>query len=184
MADFDDIHYIHLIKNGDINAFTYIVRRYQGMVYNIVCKIVLNKTEAEDITQDIFIKVFRSLDKFRAESGFSTWLYRIAYNTAITQLRKTKRQNIVIDEKAETLPDIEISENIENITTEEQLQYLDIVLKKLAPEDAMLISLFYMNNHSIDEISKITELSQSNIKVKLYRIRKFMNFEINKLMLQ
>jgi len=184
MTDFDDIHYIRLVRNGDTNAFAYIVRRYQRMVFTIVSKIVSNINEAEDITQEIFIKIFQSLDKFREESGFSTWLYRIAYNTTISHIRKSKKVYMVIDDKIEALPDREIADNIHIISPEEQLYYLDIVLKKLSPDDAMLISLYYMNNHSIEEISKITDLSQSNVKVKLHRIRKYMNFEINKLIHQ
>ena len=181
MTDFDDLHYIRLVTNGDTNAFVHIVRRYQKMVFTIICKIVTDTVEAEDITQDVFIKVFQSLDKFREESEFSTWLYRIAYNTAISEVRKIKKEFTSFDDKTINISDEDISDNIDNISTKERLEYLDIVLKMLNPDDALLITLFYLNNHSIEEISKIANLSQSNVKVKLHRIRKFMNFEINKL---
>lgn len=81
MADFDDIYYVRRIKDGHTDAFVHIVRRYQRMVFTIVSKIVSRKVEAEDITQEVFIKAFQSLNKFREESEFATWLYRIAYNT-------------------------------------------------------------------------------------------------------
>lgn len=184
MTEFDDIHYINCIRNGEVNAFVHIVRRYQRMIYTIVAKIVNNNTDAEDIVQEIFIKVYQSLDKFRGDAGFSTWLYRIAYNTAITEIRKSQKVIAVEDSYLSTVSDLEISDSIDDINTEERLLYLDQVLKMLPAEEAMLITMFYLNNHSIQEIGTITGLSLSNVKVKLHRIRKFMNFEINKLISQ
>ncbi|MBK5721893.1 sigma-70 family RNA polymerase sigma factor [Dysgonomonas sp. Marseille-P4677] len=184
MADFDDIYYIRQIKNGKVDAFVYIVRRYQRMVFTIVNKIVSRSVEAEDITQEVFIKVFQSLDKFREESEFATWLYRVAYNTTISELRKRKHEFIAIDDRFDNLPDESIFETIDELNHEDRLAYLDIVLKRLSPDDALLISMFYMNDQSIQQISEITNNSVANVKVKLHRIRKFMNFEINKLIRQ
>ncbi len=184
MTNFDDIHYVRLIKNGDTNAFVHIVRRYQRMVFTIVNKIVSHTQDAEDITQEIFIKIYQSLDKFRGDSEFSTWLYRIAYNTAVTEVRKTKREFVSFEDMAEKIPDGEIADHIEESSTEQRLQYLDLVLNQLNPEDAFLITLFYLNNESVQDISLISNLSASNVKVKLHRIRKFMNSEINKLISQ
>ena len=81
---------IKRVKAGEIRAFSAIVSNYQKMVFTIVLKIVENREDAEDITQEIFIKVYKSLDKFKEESEFSTWLYRIAYNTTITEIRKKR----------------------------------------------------------------------------------------------
>lgn len=181
MTNFDDIHYLRLIKEGNTNAFVYIVRRYQRMVFTIVSKIVTNTEDAEDITQEVFIKIYQSLPKFRGDSEFSTWLYRIAYNTAITEVRKSKKEFLSFDDMAEKIPDAEISDDWDELHKTERLEYLDVVLKMLNPEDALLITLFYLNNHSVQEISTICNLSQPNVKVKLHRIRKFMNSEINKL---
>lgn len=182
MTSFDDIHYVRLIKQGNTNAFVHIVHRYQRMVFTIVNKIVSNTNDAEDITQEIFIKIYQSLNKFRGDSEFSTWLYRIAYNTAITEVRKTKREFVSFEDMAEKVPDHDIEDRIEDSNTEERLQYLDLVLKQLNTDDAFLITLFYLNNQSMQEISEISGLSLSNVKVKLHRIRKFMNSEINKLL--
>ena len=184
MAEFDDIYYIRRIKGGHINDFVHIVRRYQRMVFTIVCKIVIRREDAEDITQEVFIKIFQSLDKFREESGFSTWLYRITYNTTISELRKRKYEFTAIEDSFANIPDENPVGNIDEVKTEDKLAYLDIVLRKLPPDDALLITMFYMNNHSIQDISNITNNRVANIKVKLHRIRKFMNFEINKLIQQ
>lgn len=181
MAELDDIYYINLIRGGDTNAFVYLVRRYQRMIFTIVAKIVNNTNDAEDITQEIFIKVFQSLDKFRGDAGFSTWLYRIAYNTAISEIRKNKSIHTSFEDHLSAVGEEVLSDAIDDISTEERLRYLDEVLKMLPPEDVLLISLFYLNDHSVQDISVITGLGVSNVKVRLHRIRKFMNFEINKL---
>ncbi|MDR1883303.1 MAG: sigma-70 family RNA polymerase sigma factor [Prevotella sp.] len=181
MADLDDIYYIRRIREGYTDAFAHIVRRYQRMVFTIVGKIVFSRADAEDITQEVFIKVFQSLDKFREESEFVTWLYRIAYNTAISELRKRKHEFAVVKDDFANMADNDIADTIDEISVEDKLRYLDIVLKKLPPGDALLITLFYMNDLSIQHISEITNNSVANVKVKLHRIRKFMNFEINKL---
>jgi len=181
MADFDDIYYVRRTKAGHTDAFVHIVRRYERMVLTIVSKIVPRRVEAEDITQEVFIKAFQSLDKFREESGFATWLYRIAYNATISELRKRKHEFTAIEDNFANIPDDEISDYIDEISIEEKLHYLDLVLKKLPPDDALLITMFYLNDHSIQDISLITGNSTANVKVKLHRIRKFMNFEINKL---
>ncbi|MDR2955899.1 MAG: sigma-70 family RNA polymerase sigma factor [Prevotella sp.] len=184
MADFDDLYYIRLIKDGHTDAFAHIVRRYQRMVFTIVGKIVASNVETEDIVQEIFIKVFQSLDKFREDSGFATWLYRISYNTTISELRKRKYEFSAIEDNWANIPDDNISDEIDEISLEDKLNYLNMVLKMMPADDALLITMFYMNNHTIQDISVITGHSVSNVKVKLHRIRKFMNFEINKLIQQ
>ena len=184
MADFDDIYYIRQIKNGQTEAFVHIIRRYQRMVFTIVSKIVSRREDAEDIVQEVFIKVYQTIDKFREESGFSTWLYSIAYNTTISELRKRRYEFCAIEDNLANIPDDDISDKIDEISNQDKLKFLDIVLKGLPPDDALLVTMFYLNNQSVNEISIITGKSESNVKVKLHRIRKVMNFEINKLMQQ
>ncbi|NDV77607.1 RNA polymerase sigma factor [Dysgonomonas sp. 511] len=184
MTDFNDILHVRRVIDGHTNDFVYIVRRYEKMVFTIVNKIVANRTEAEDITQEVFIKVFKSLDKFREESSFATWLYRIAYNVTISELRKRKFHFATLEDNSANIPDDDTSYNTGETSKEELLKYLDIILKKLPPGDALLITMYYMNNQSMQEIADITGLSVSNAKIKLYRIRKIMNFELNKLIQQ
>jgi RNA polymerase sigma-70 factor (ECF subfamily) len=182
MVKADIQYYIERVKAGDFRAFSHIVSEYQKMIFTIVFKIIDNREDAEDITQEIFIKVFKSLDSFKEESGFSTWLYRIAYNTTLSEIRKRKIVFASFDNDFSNLEDEEINENIENFATEERILYLEQALKTLPAEDALLITMFYLDNQSIDEISRISDLSQANVKVKLHRIRKKLAMEINKLM--
>ena len=177
MKNVDDLYYIQQVKSGNIRAFADIVYKYQKMVLTIVLKIVENKEDAEDITQEVFIKVFKSLDQFKEEAEFSTWLYRIAYNTTLSELRKRKLSFTSIEDNL-----LVVSEQDVDFNTEKKLEHLDKALKLLAPDETFLITLYYLDGESIDKISKISGISVSNVKVKLYRIRKKLAVEIKKIM--
>jgi len=182
MADYDIQDSIKRVKAGDFSAFSRIVSDYRQMVFTIIFRIVNNREDAEDITQEVFIKVFKSMDSFKEEAEFSTWLYRIAYNTTLSEIRKRRIVFASLDDDFSALRDDAIDENIENLATEEKILCLEQALKTLPAEDALLITMFYSDNQSIEEISRISNLSQANVKVKLHRIRKKLAMEINKLM--
>ena len=177
----NDLFYIQRVKAGDIRAFSAIVLKYQKMVFTIVLKIVDNREDAEDIMQEIFVKAFKSLDRFKEESEFSTWLYRIAYNTTISELRKRKISFVPIDDNLN--PDNSPVTDEETLDVAEiKLQYLDEALKKLSPDEIFLVTLYYYKEQSIEAISEVSNLSVANVKVKLHRIRKKLAFEINRLL--
>jgi len=181
MKNDNDLFYIRKIKAGDYQAFSAIVSKYQNMVFTIVLKIVENREDAEDITQEIFIKVFKSIQQFREDSEFSTWLYRIAYNTTLSELRKRKLFFTSIDDSFITINGSFTDENEEE-ETEIKLQYLDKAMKRLPPDEIFLLTLHYMDGQSVENISRINNLTVSNVKVKLHRIRKKLAIEMNKLM--
>ena len=181
MKNPDGVFYIKRVKAGDISAFFAIVSNYQKMVFTIVHKIVGNKEDAEDIMQEIFVKVYKSLDKFKEESEFSTWLYRIAYNTTISELRKRRISFISINDNLNAVNEV-INDEDEFNLNEIKLQYLDEVLKQLPPNEIFLVTLYYFREQSIEAISKISNLSVANVKVKLHRIRKKIALELNRLL--
>jgi RNA polymerase sigma-70 factor (ECF subfamily) len=176
-----DLFYIQKVKAGDFRSFSAIVSKYQNMVFTIVLKIVENREDAEDITQEIFIKVFKSIQQFREDAEFSTWLYRIAYNTTLSELRKRKLFFTSINDGLITINELFTDGNNEE-ETEIKLQYLDKAMKKLPPDEIFLLTLHYMNSRSVEDISNISNLTVSNVKVKLHRIRKKLAVEIQKLM--
>ena len=182
MVNSNHRNYIQRVKAGDFRAFSQIVSDYQQMVFTIVVRIVNNREDAEDICQEIFIKVFKSLDSFKEESEFSTWLYRIAYNTTLSEIRKRKMVFASFDDDLSTMKEEELNENMEELATEERIFYLEQALKTLPAEDALLITMFYLENQSIEAISRISNLSRANVKVKLHRIRKKLAIAINQLM--
>jgi RNA polymerase sigma-70 factor (ECF subfamily) len=150
------------------------------MVFTIVLKIIENREDAEDITQEIFIKVFKSIQQFREDSEFSTWLYRIAYNTTLSELRKRKLSFTSIDDSFIAVNEPFQEENEEE--TEIKLQYLDKAIQRLPPDEVFLLTLHYMDGQSVENISQITNLTVTNVKVKLHRIRKKLALELNKLL--
>jgi RNA polymerase sigma-70 factor (ECF subfamily) len=181
MKNDSDLFYIQKVKTGDIRSFSAIVSKYQNMVFTIVLKIVESKEDAEDIMQEIFIKVFKSLQQFREDAEFSTWLYRIAYNTTLSELRKRKLFFTSIDDVVISVNESFIEDNKEE-EIEIKLQYLDKALQKLLPDEIFLLTLHYMDGQSVENIGKISNLTVSNVKVKLHRIRKKLALEIQKLM--
>jgi len=179
----DDHTCIQKIQKGDNSAFAVLVDRYRDMVYTIIHRIVRNHEEAEEIAQDVFLKAFHSLNSFKGKSKFSTWLYRIAYNAAITRTRKKKIEMGALDEQLmENYTQDEINEDIYTLDTQEQKKFIDHVLSNLPEKEYLIITLYYKEECSIGEIAEITGLSESNVKVKLHRIRKKLYEDLDVLM--
>lgn len=88
-----DTELIERIGKGDNEALELLVSRYEGLVYNLAYRMLGNRDDAEDVLQDTFFNVIRSIDKFQSRSSFSTWLYRVATNAALTKLRKRSRRD-------------------------------------------------------------------------------------------
>ncbi|WP_251620189.1 RNA polymerase sigma factor [Odoribacter lunatus] len=173
MNKLDDTYYIEKILNGDIEYFSRLVERYSHRIYILIFKIVCRKEDAEEITQDVFLKTFQTLHRFKGDCRFSTWLYKIAYTTAISFTRKKKNEFLYIEESAiNNVADSVIDEVFNEADNSELLEKLERAMELLPFDERGLISLFYMENHSIEEIAQITSLTESNIKVKLHRIRK------------
>jgi len=168
-----DAYYIAKIQGGDTESFAVLLERYSQPVFSLIVKIVGNREDAEELTQDVFLKVFRSLPSFQGNSQFSTWLYRIAYNVAISATRKQRREWMAIDESMiENIAENEINDELEQLEKEERLCKLEQAVEQLSPDERALVSLFYMQEKSVDEIVTITGLNNSNVKTKLHRIRK------------
>ena len=175
----DDIHIIKEILGGKSEQFENILNRYSGQVFNLIAHIVPCKEDAEELTQDVFIKVFRLLSSFKEESSFSTWIYRIATNTALSAARKKKHATINIEDNAHgDIPDELLDEALDN-DSEEQLQRLSEAIDRLDAEERALITLYYMNERPIEEVATIMGLTQSNVKTKLYRTRKKLYLLLN-----
>lgn len=92
MSTMNDQHYIDRILQGETNLFAVLVDRYKDMIFTLSLKMVKNREEAEEAAQDTFIKVFNSLNKFKGDSKFSTWIYKISYNNCLDRLKKNKKK--------------------------------------------------------------------------------------------
>ncbi len=145
-------------------------------------RIVRSREDAEEIAQDVFVKAYQALPAFKKESKFSTWLYRIVYNSAISKIRKKNIETTDLNyDIVENYSEDDINEDLNRLDNNEQINVINTVLKKLNPEDYMLVTLYYFEEKSTEEISEIVNISQTNVKVKLYRIRKKLYTEIQRL---
>lgn len=170
MENKDDIYYIEKVISGQTNYFSYIVEKYQNIVFSIALKVLGNREDAEEMAQESFIKAYKSLHTFKGKAKFSTWLYRITYNNCISEVRKKKQHFMSTD-------DVQIKDeteemNLDGIPEENRAKYIQAALKKLPEDEYTLVMLYYFEDQSIEEVSSVAGLSQSNTKVKLHRARK------------
>jgi len=183
MSNNTDIELIKNIKRGDVAAFAQIIEKYQHMAFTLAKGIVKNKEEAEEVAQDAFVKAYKSLDKYKGDASFSTWLYRIVYNTAISKLRSRKPATKDLDSKDAVQFEADYAENnMHRLELQERKKVLKQALSKLKEDDAFILILYYYKEQSVEEICKATGLSVSNVKVKLHRGRKQMQKELNTLL--
>ena len=172
--------YIDKVLQGDTSAFAYLINKYKDMAYTVAIKIVKSHEDAEEVAQDSFLKAYEKLDSFKGNSKFSTWLYTIVYRNSITKIRKKNVATTDIDDYVmDNYSEGSEFPQIEAIKNGEQQKYVREAIDRLPEKDALLITLFYMNESSVEEIEQITNLTQSNIKVKLFRARKKLNTELS-----
>ncbi len=168
----DESSFIQLMRERDPGGLKGIMEIYKDYVYTLLHSMLRSSVDAEEAAQDTFIKVFRSIAQFNGSSKFSTWLYRIAYRTGLDYLKKRRRFES-IDAAAISEKYIAIdAEGLKSIQNAELTNYLHEALNKLKPEDAAIVRLFYLKELSLREIADVTTMSESNIKVRLFRARK------------
>jgi len=169
----NDQVYIDSILNGDTNAFAVLIDRYKDLVYTLTMRMMKHTEEAEEAAQDTFIKVYKSLNKFKGDSKFSTWIYRVAYNTCLDRLKKNKRQAYTVEINEYTEHQVKTLDNaLDQLEAKEREQSIQDCLALLPSEDSFLLTLYYFEELSLDEIGKIVGLKPNNVKVKLFRSRK------------
>ncbi|KRB54690.1 RNA polymerase sigma factor [Flavobacterium sp. Root186] len=172
MSTLNDQHYIDKILQGETNAFAILVDRYKDMIFTLALKMVKNREEAEEVSQDTFIKIYNSLNKFKGDSKFSTWIYKIAYNTCLDRLKKSKKEdlNISIDDFSSHLIKT-MNTALSALEDKERKQTIQNCLNLLPSEENFLLTLFYFEDQNLEEISKIMSINANNVKVKLFRSR-------------
>ena len=166
----EDLDAITMVQKGNTNAFSFLVNKYQDIVFSIALKVLKNREDAEEMAQESFIKAFRSLNSFQGKAKFSTWLYSITYNTCITHTRKKKP----VTSQIENLPlsDEESEESFAEFPEESKARCLEAALKQLPEEEYTMMVLYYYEDQSVEDLCHVTGLTESNVKVKLFRARK------------
>jgi RNA polymerase sigma-70 factor, ECF subfamily len=171
------------VLRGNTNAFKFIIKNTEGLVAQIIFKMIPNSEDRKDIAQDIYLKTFQKLGSFKFQSKLSTWIGKIAYNTCINHLEKKKLvllynnndDNESVDEALEILSnkiDQLNNETEELIFKKELSEILKTEIDKLSPVYKILITLYHNEELSYSEIAEITELPEGTVKNYLFRARK------------
>lgn len=168
----EERQWIAKILAGDTNCFSCFVTKYQHMAYTIAYRIMENREEAEEVVQDSFVKMYRALPDFQFGSKFSTWFYKIVYHTALTAQRRQSVFSGYEEARPEEITEQEVNSASGLLEREDRKAIILNVLKELSSDESLLLSLFYLEECSIEEIHQITDYMVSNIKVKLFRARK------------
>jgi RNA polymerase sigma-70 factor (ECF subfamily) len=172
-AELTDTEIIRRILQGEQALYAQLVQKYQQYVFTLVLRFTDNREDAEEISQDIFVKAYRSLADFRGDAKFSTWLYTIVRTSCITFLRKKKLDTTSIDNER-TLTQLENRESSFSANAIEQKSkhaMVNAAIRLLSPDDSQLITLFYKGEQTLEEIGRIMGLEPNTVKVKLHRAR-------------
>lgn len=154
-------------------AWESLVRRYEGRVYNFGLRLTGNESDALDLMQEVFIGVYKNLHRFRSESMFSTWLFRIAHNKAIDQARKNKPHldrslSDMGGDDALPLPLVEADHPLERLITNQQNAQVSALLHSLSWEQRLLIELKVFQSHTFEDIAELESISINTVKTRFY----------------
>lgn len=159
-------------QSGDVNAFEDLYREYASFVYNVSLKMMQNETEAKEVTQDVFLKVYSKLSSYRFESAFKTWLYRIAVNTALTRLREKQRVNKVrVYMEGEAEKGVEPFEENKSFLRRDDALEVERILEKIQPDHKLCLILRELEGLSYEEMSETLEIPLNTVRSRLKRAR-------------
>lgn len=171
MKNLTDIEIIDSIKRGNHSDYSLLIDKYKGKAFSMLKRMLRNENDAEEVLQDCFLKAFYGLNGFKKEAKFSTWFYRIVYNTALTKISGKKRK---IENEMSSLEDhFDLKSEYDfEITEKNDLdKFVNDMIEKLPARYAAVISMFYLEEMSCEEIATILAVTESNVKVMLHRSR-------------
>lgn len=166
-------HLIQKIVGGNSQAYGELVEHYKDLVFTLALRMMKHREEAEEVAQDTFIKAYKSLRSFKGDSKFSTWMYRITYNTCLDRIKSNKRKHQEIEINELTLNKLKSIDNaLDNMVDNEREKLVKQCVEALPSQESFMLTLYYYEDLSLDEISKIIDLPTNTIKVRLFRTRK------------
>ncbi len=171
MKNISDNEIIDSVLSGNGSDYSLIIERYKDRAFSLLSNMLKNKLDAEEALQDSFIKAFRSLNAFKKESKFSTWFYKIVYNTGLTVATNKKRKLQIQMNSIDDVYNLKDEDNETYAASENAKDYIIKMVDKLPVRNALVLILFYMDNLSLKEISEILNISLVNTKVLLHRSR-------------
>ena len=183
----NDTRLVERVCSGDLYAFQEIVERYKKKVYFIAYDIVGDHHEAEDVSQEVFIKMYRALERFRKDAKMSSWLYQITVNSAIDSIRKKKaRPRINVDD----IERVGLQERSFESTSPEanperravsslMQQHIELALHKITPQERAVFVMRHYNEFKIREIADVLDVSSGTVKSLLFRALKKLRKELS-----
>ncbi len=170
-----DEHLIEAIVAGNDAAFVQLVRRYKRKVFGLAARFARDADDLDDICQDIFIKIYENLGKFRADAPFEHWLSRVAVRTCYDALRRRKkeRHDVPLDSMHYEIADAAFDRNQ---AAEQARNLLEWGLGQLRPEERLVITLLELEEKSVKEVADLTGWSPSNVKVRAFRARQKLHY--------
>lgn len=179
----EDSFYIKKVLQGNLPSFAILVEKHKGMAYTLALRIAKNQEDAEEIAQDAFLKVYNSLSTFKQDAKFSTWLYKIIYNTALSRFRKKHIESYSMEEASYVDSAHEQEDDgLDILHHQERKLIISKAIGRLKEDEGVAMTLFYLNEFSIKEIEEITGFTSSNIKILLFRGRNNLLFELKKIL--
>lgn len=183
MNHLDDFKIIEQVLEGRQEAYAILIERYEQLVFTLALRMLKNREDAEEAAQDVFVKAFKALSKFKGESKFSTWIYRITYNKCLDMLARIKRQPAAADIEELTHMNLgEVETIVDKMELEERNAQIKKCIERLPEDEAFLITVYYFEDKSVNELVEIMGLTESNIKIKLYRARKRLFTMLNQIL--
>jgi RNA polymerase sigma factor, sigma-70 family len=178
IANQEEYSLIDRILAGEKDLYSVLVDRYKSYAYTIALKIVENKPEAEEAAQDAFIKAFHYLKNFNREAKFSTWLYRIVFNTAISYKRKNRQQFQGFEHTV-----VEYEHRADDEMHKEDKQHFILkAMEKLNEADRLAIQLYYIKEFSLEETAAMMGQNENTIKVRVHRARLRLGEELKRIL--
>ena len=172
-----DAEIVQAVLDGDVNAFEALVLRYQKKVYNTVLRLAGDCAEAEDLSQEVFLKIFKGLSSFRGESSFSTYIYRVAANTAIDALRRREAPTVSLSTENEEGEEFELALpdagplSVEILESRERRQAIRAAIDALPEHHRAVIVLREMDGMSYQDIAQAMGLTEGTVKSRINRAR-------------
>ena len=190
MAENTDKELVKRVQKGDLAAFDMLFSRYQTKIVNLISRYVRDNEEVQDVAQEAFIKAYRALPRFRGDSAFYTWLYRIAINTAKNHLVARSRRPPSVDvdvDDADFRDDADMlreSEDPESALARDQLrETIDTALQDLPDDLRSALTLREFDGLSYEQIAQVLDCPVGTVRSRIFRAREFVDQRIEPLML-
>jgi RNA polymerase sigma-70 factor (ECF subfamily) len=180
MTQQEEHQLIDRILSGEQTLYAQLVNRYKSYAFTLALKITLVRGDAEEAAQDAFIKAFHNLANFNREARFSTWLYRIVFNTAVSYKRKNKRQF----ENIETTVIAYAADSDGALERKDKSRFIEEAMRKLNDADQLALTMYYLQEFSLEEIAEVTGMQANTLKVRIHRARQRLANELSGLLKQ